>query len=173
MNDTQFVMPHLFIGCPVEASVGKSRGPYSLGLVMRPKNNSADILLFGSNGSIGMMFNCWHHDDPRVDTAGPDAWEDNTRGTWRLTEGEIRQRQVVADLTRLGELEHTAISTVETPERRHIFEEMAALALRIRALEEVRQQPRRGRPPKGMGLYQVAATQDQLTAVKQAAAELV
>lgn len=131
MNEP-FQVPELYIGCPVECSAGKSRAAHAYGLVIRVKSRSADILAF-SAGQMGVFEDSWHEQDPRVEAAPPDAWSDNTRGTWKLTKGEIRSREMAVEMVTIRQ----KLQSLETD---------LAKAREAKPLEEDSVQPIIGRP---------------------------
>lgn len=126
MNETsslttgaEFVMPDVWPGCLVEFSVGKTRANRVLGTVIRKKTRAVDIQVITERG-LTMFRDCWHEDDPWVDSREADVWEDGDRGTWRLAQGEIRARAMVTQLEelrrRVAAMESQAVDRApETP----------------------------------------------------------
>lgn len=100
MNDGQFVMPDVYVGCLVECSRGKTSNNRVVGTVYRKKSRSVDIRVTTETG-IEFLLDCWHEEDPWVESRGPDAWEENTRGTWRLSQGELRNQAMAVRLEEL------------------------------------------------------------------------
>jgi len=115
----EFVIPDVWPGCLVEFSVGKTRANRVLGTVTRKKTRAVDIQVTTERG-LAMFRDCWHEDDPWVDSREADVWEDGDRGTWRLAQGEIRARAMVFQLEelrrRVAALELQAVAPApETP----------------------------------------------------------
>lgn len=144
--NVDFAMPQVHIACFVEASIGKSRGPYTLGIVMRAKTRSVDLLIFAEN-QMAVLYDCWHDDDPRIETSGPEVWEDNTRGTWHLSQGEIERLKMISDLAgvqgRLAALEMAGKLQAE-----------AASEARPAPLDVIKRRPGRPRQAERLARFQ-------------------
>jgi hypothetical protein len=123
-----FQFPQMYVGCLVEVSNDPSRSDSFLGFVTAVKGNAVDLVHFGTE-SWGPRRDVWHEDDPRC-IEHPDHFQDNISGVFRLSEGEVQRRQLVA---RLDALEAR----------------LAGVSAEMRqVLEQASSKPKRGRPPK-------------------------
>ena len=100
MTDQPYVLPDLYVNCPVLIwnTTTRSETPL-LGMVTRVKPNakSADIRTFVDGQPIQKM-DCWHATDPRC-KASPEVidadWE---RGVFAITVDELEKRELIQKL---------------------------------------------------------------------------
>lgn len=147
MHDGQFVPVDVQIGCSVEVSSGRKRSDYSLGLVMRKKRSFVDIFVVTAE-EIGVFRDCVHDDDPRVEQAEADFWENTNRGTWRLSQPEIDRRRMIEQVNNLTAEANRLTRRLEALEetRAQIAEPLTAPAPRPAPLDVIKPRPGRGRP---------------------------
>ncbi len=128
MPDDTYVMPPLYVNCPVLIwnTTTKSEVPL-LGMVTRVKPNakSADIRTFVDGQPIQKM-DCWHTSDPRCKASPEIIDADFERGVFAITVDELEKRELIQ---KLGGLER-------------VLEDVLARLAKL----ETKKKP--GRPPK-------------------------
>lgn len=86
-----FKMPEIWVGTEVEVSIDPTMPKADWGIIVTPKQMSADIFFAGTGQGYwrrGYLEDCWHIDDPRVVSNPAIIGMEENRGVWRLSKRE-------------------------------------------------------------------------------------
>lgn len=110
----EFRYDDLRVGTFVQVSRDPADPEGTLGLVLRPKPNAADILMIvgGFRGVIAPLRDCWHRSDPRVQQR-PEVFGDGDRGVFVLAPREQLMNDLVARMALLEDLVEQLADKVE------------------------------------------------------------
>ncbi len=115
-----------YVGCPVEVSADPSFRDRTYGVVINPKNNGADIVVYLADGAQVMLYDCMHLGDSRI-TERPEIFAQGDRGVFCLTRSELALRKIA---------EHTD-TLVKLTEMNDLGDVLKGLGDRLVRLEEM------------------------------------
>ena len=92
----EFVFPEIHTMMAVEVTTTLDWSEFSAGMVLRPKNRGADIVMMhgGFAGGMAQLRDCLHESDPWIQER-PAMFEEGDRGIFRLAKSEKQMRMIL------------------------------------------------------------------------------